>query len=111
MTGARFVQDTLEPCGWEVEVADAQKKGLAPLACKRRVHAQLDAVRCSTRCSRQRARSRSPCCWKIGSHIAGTTSRSESSAGTTHRFDRSSELQHGQQLAPGGAEQVADRAA
>jgi transposase len=29
------VHDTLERCGWEVEVADAQKvKGLAPLACK-----------------------------------------------------------------------------
>ena len=35
MTGARFVHDTLERCGWEVEVADAVKvKGLAPLACK-----------------------------------------------------------------------------
>jgi transposase len=35
MTGARFVHDTLERCGWDVEVADAQKvKGLAPLACK-----------------------------------------------------------------------------
>ena len=35
MTGARFVHDTLERCGWEVLVADAQKvKGLAPLACK-----------------------------------------------------------------------------
>src|SRR4051794_35947249 len=35
MTGARFVHDTLERCGWEVEVADAQKvKGLGPLACK-----------------------------------------------------------------------------
>src|SRR6266540_158231 len=35
MTGARFVHDTLERCGWEVDVADAQKvKGLAPLACK-----------------------------------------------------------------------------
>ncbi len=35
MTGARFVHDTLERLGWEVEVADAQKvKGLAPLACK-----------------------------------------------------------------------------
>jgi transposase len=35
MTGARFVHDTLERCGWEVEVADAIKvKGLAPLACK-----------------------------------------------------------------------------
>src|SRR5438477_2498117 len=32
---ARFVHDTLERCGWEVEVADAVKvKGLAPLACK-----------------------------------------------------------------------------
>jgi transposase len=30
-----FVHDTLARCGWEVEVADAQKvKGLAPLACK-----------------------------------------------------------------------------
>jgi transposase len=35
MTGARFVHDTLELCGWSVEVADARKvKGLAPLACK-----------------------------------------------------------------------------
>jgi transposase len=35
MNGARFVHDTLELCGWEVEVADAQKvRGLAPLACK-----------------------------------------------------------------------------
>jgi transposase len=35
MNGARFVHDTLERCGWEVEIADAQKvKGLAPLACK-----------------------------------------------------------------------------
>ena len=35
MNGARFVHDTLEHCGWQVEVADAQKvKGLAPLACK-----------------------------------------------------------------------------
>jgi transposase len=35
MNGARFVHDTLERCGWQVEVADAQKvKGLAPLACK-----------------------------------------------------------------------------
>ncbi len=35
MTGARFVHDTLEQEGWDVEIADAQKvKGLAPLACK-----------------------------------------------------------------------------
>jgi transposase len=35
MTGARFVHDSLERCGWEVEIADAIKvKGLAPLACK-----------------------------------------------------------------------------
>src|SRR5436190_11822527 len=35
MNGARFVHDVLERCGWDVEVADAQKvKGLAPLACK-----------------------------------------------------------------------------
>ncbi len=35
MTGARFVHDTLERCGWGVELADAHKvKGLAPLACK-----------------------------------------------------------------------------
>jgi transposase len=35
MNGARFVHDTLERSGWDVEVADAQKvKGLAPLACK-----------------------------------------------------------------------------
>jgi len=35
MNGARFVHDSLERCGWDVQVADAQKvKGLAPLACK-----------------------------------------------------------------------------
>ena len=35
MNGARFVHDSLELLGWEVEIADAQKvKGLAPLACK-----------------------------------------------------------------------------
>ncbi len=35
MNGARFVHDTLERCGWEVLIADAQRvKGLAPLACK-----------------------------------------------------------------------------
>jgi transposase len=35
MTGARFVHDTLERSGWEVEIADATRvKGLAPLACK-----------------------------------------------------------------------------
>jgi transposase len=35
MTGARFVHDTFEREGWDVEIADAQKvKGLAPLACK-----------------------------------------------------------------------------
>jgi transposase len=35
MNGARFVHDVLERCGWDVEIADAQRvKGLAPLACK-----------------------------------------------------------------------------
>ena len=35
MNGARFVHDSLERLGWEVEIADAMKvKGLAPLACK-----------------------------------------------------------------------------
>jgi transposase len=35
MNGARFVHDSLERLGWEVEIADAAKvKGLAPLACK-----------------------------------------------------------------------------
>jgi uncharacterized protein DUF779 len=35
MNGARFVHDTLELHGGDVEIADAQKvKGLAPLACK-----------------------------------------------------------------------------
>src|SRR5215216_1093279 len=33
--GARFVHDTLERFGWEVEIADAQKvRGIAPLATK-----------------------------------------------------------------------------
>lgn len=35
MTGARFVHDTLEDCGWVVEVADAARvKALAPLTAK-----------------------------------------------------------------------------
>lgn len=35
MTGARFVHDTLERHGWEVDIADAQRaKGLAPLVAK-----------------------------------------------------------------------------
>ena len=35
MNGARFVHDTLELAGWDVEIADAQRvKGLAPLTCK-----------------------------------------------------------------------------
>ena len=35
MNGARFVHDTLERAGWDVEIADAPKvKGLAPLTCK-----------------------------------------------------------------------------
>ena len=35
MNGARFVHDTLERAGWDVEIADALKvKGLAPLAAK-----------------------------------------------------------------------------
>jgi transposase len=35
MSGARFVHDQLELCGWSVAVADAVKvKGFAPLACK-----------------------------------------------------------------------------
>src|SRR5919197_650136 len=35
MTGARFVHDTLERCGWEVAIADAVKvKGWAPSECK-----------------------------------------------------------------------------
>ena len=35
MNGARFVHDTLELHGWDVEIADAQKaKGLAPLTVK-----------------------------------------------------------------------------
>jgi len=46
MTGARFVHDTLERHGWEVEIADAQKvKGLAPLAAKTdRIDARVLAV-------------------------------------------------------------------
>jgi transposase len=35
MTGARFVHDTLERLGWDVQIADAAKaKGLAPLTAK-----------------------------------------------------------------------------
>jgi transposase len=34
MTGARFIHDQLEIAGWEVEIANTQVSGLAPLACK-----------------------------------------------------------------------------
>ena len=46
MTGARFVHDSLEQHGWDVEIADAQKvKGLAPLAVKTdRIDARVLAV-------------------------------------------------------------------
>jgi hypothetical protein len=46
MTGARFVHDTLEQAGWEVEIADAQRvKELAPLACKTdRIDSQMLAT-------------------------------------------------------------------
>ena len=46
MTGARFVHDTLERYGWEVEIADAQKvKGLVLLAVKTdRIDARVLAV-------------------------------------------------------------------
>ena len=46
MTGARFVHDTLERHGWEVQIADAKKvKGLAPLAVKTdRIDARVLAV-------------------------------------------------------------------
>lgn len=46
MTGARYVHDTLEDHGWEVEIADAQKvKALAPLAAKTdRIDARVLAV-------------------------------------------------------------------
>ncbi len=46
MTGARIVHDTLEACGWSVEIADAQNvKGLAPLACKTdKIDSQVLAV-------------------------------------------------------------------
>ncbi len=46
MTGARFVHDTLERLGWEVEIADAQKvKGLTPLATNTdRIDARVLAV-------------------------------------------------------------------
>jgi hypothetical protein len=46
MNGARFIHDTLELCGWEVAVADAQRvKGMAPLASKDRPHRRLGAGR------------------------------------------------------------------
>ena len=42
----------------------------------------FNAVRCRTRCSRQRARSRSPRTDGSGSQIAGTRSRRDNSAST-----------------------------
>src|SRR6266536_598182 len=43
MNGARFVHDQLEPAGWDVRIADAQRaRALAPLACKTdRIDAQV----------------------------------------------------------------------
>jgi transposase len=48
MNGARFVHDTLELAGWQVDLADAVKvKGLAPLACKTdRIDARVLAELC-----------------------------------------------------------------
>ena len=44
MNGARFVHDTLERCGWEVEVADAQKvKGLGAFGVQDRPDRRLGA--------------------------------------------------------------------
>jgi transposase len=78
MTGARFVHDALERCGWEVAVADAVKvKGLAPLACKTdRIDARVLAELCrrdlvpaiwlpgfAVRAERERAR------WRL--HLVG----------------------------------------
>jgi hypothetical protein len=34
MSGAVWVRDRLAGAGWQVEVADARKKNVAPLACK-----------------------------------------------------------------------------
>jgi transposase len=73
MNGARFVHDTLELGGWDVDIADAVKvKGLAPLACKTdRIDARVLAELCrrdlvpaiwlpdpSVRAERERARFR-----------------------------------------------------
>jgi transposase len=39
MNGARFVHDTLERCGWEVQIADAQKvKGAGAVGVQDRPH-------------------------------------------------------------------------
>jgi hypothetical protein len=46
MTGARFVHDTLERCGWDVDVADAVKvKGLAAVGVQDRSHRRVGAGR------------------------------------------------------------------
>jgi transposase len=46
MNGARFVHDTLERCGWEVEVADAQKvKGPWAVGVQDRPHRRVGAGR------------------------------------------------------------------
>src|SRR5262249_58564899 len=34
MNGARFVHDQLELAGWDVRIADAQRRALAPVACQ-----------------------------------------------------------------------------
>ncbi len=47
MNGARFVHDQLELAGWQVAIADAQKR-LAPLACKTDLLTELPG-RCAGR--------------------------------------------------------------
>ena len=95
MNGARFVHDTLELAGWDVDIADAQKvKGLAPLACKTdRIDAWVlaelarrDLVPAiwlptpGVRAERERARSACTWCDTARHSRTGSTPRSSPSA-------------------------------
>jgi hypothetical protein len=62
MNGARFVHDTLERCGWEVEVADAQKvKGAGAAGVQDRSYRRVGAGRAvANSAARRSLRSTSP---------------------------------------------------
>ena len=79
MNGARFVHDTLELAGWDVEIADAQKvRGLAPPRGQDRQDRRLDPRRAGQ--MRSRARDQSCRIPRTGPSGSGRGSGSTSSA-------------------------------